>query len=1309
MNKIFRTLLAAMLVATSATAQNFRRGALYEVNGLPTEYKGQVFNIAEISGSWRFIDPFTQRAVRLSGTALAFGEENGSDELQKWKITPQTSKPGSYTIAPANAGSSSLKPITITVSEARSFGSDDNATYRFRSVADPTMVLGDGDDGGNNVKVRAEKLDSLNRGQYWSIKTLQRDRHLVGGAFFNTHFDDGGDNKSIQWLLQWPASPAKPGNALMSIQPVAGQTGCYRIVSAGKKKMFTMAEGMMKCVDIDEQDRNAWFTIEEVAKPKISSPIWEDETVFAINKLPGAATFMPYANEREMLADKAYYATPWTDPQSTRYQSLDGTWQFQFVADLEQHKLARPVSTGAKTIDNAAQYLTHSGSEQTSIDRSLLGFTFPDQIPVPSCWEMQGYDRPIYCNVEYPHSNTPPYIKARPGYNDGGANYAVNPVGIYRRTINVPDEWLTRRTVLHFGGIYSNALVYLDGKFVGYTQGANNVSEFDVTKHLHKGDNELLVVVHRWCDGSYLECQDMFRMSGIFRSVYLYNTPNETLLDHAVRTVIKQDGKAEVYVSFKTNQQALNGRTISLRLFDPKGKQVAALGVTSQELSNPDFAARLEVDNAQLWSAEIPNLYTLHVVQRDAQGREEMAFSTKVGIREVEIKNSLFYVNGQRVLLKGVNRHDTDAETGRTVSVEMMLRDVTLMKQNNINTIRTSHYPNDARMYAMFDHFGLYVCDEADNEDHPNQGISATASWIPAMTDRIERLVTRDRNHPSVVMWSMGNEAGAGSNFKDCYETARRLDPTRPVHYEGTRIDKPYGGSAYSDFFSKMYPSMDWMHQNTSNLSKPMFLCEYAHAMGNAIGNLDHYWKSIEESNACIGGCIWDWVDQAIYEPLELKQGVRRIRTGYDFPGPHQGNFCCNGIVTFDRQPTSKLAEVRGAQQFVKMAMKPGSDKKQAAGYAPAITIQNTYAFRSLKGLDLTFQWLCDGHVVKSSTVALADIQPGEECTLTPKPYAPKQADKEVLLTCRVTEHNASSYAPKGLEVAHAQFTLQERAPLPAIAHEGKPQTPASTALVGNLFTNLHHGPHFAEFDERGMTNLMINEQPLFVEGFAPKFNNHRWIENDRFGGADTKMASTLTLNHREEGTAYIVETHRDGQLCQEDICYTFYEQGVVDMKVTLTPKTDNLRRAGVAMAIDSAFSQVDYYAKGPWENYPDRHSGTLLGRYQASVDQLAEHYVKPQTTGDRQQLREMTLTAADGRKLHISTEGQVAFSLSRYTDADLQAAQHEWQLEKRPYLWLHLDGAQRGLGNASCGPGTMPEYCIPQQPVTFTVRFRME
>ena len=752
-----------------------------------------------------------------------------------------------------------------------------------------------------------------------------------------------------------------------------------------------------------------------------SRTYWEDETRFEENKEVGHATYLPYASEAEMTADAEYYRMPWVDNHSSRYLLLNGDWSFYFVPEPSQ----RPLNFYKEDFD-------------------VSGW---ETIPVPSNWEMQGYDRPIYANVEYPHANTPPYIDARKGFNDDGKNYGINPVGSYVRFFDLPKGWESRRTFIHFGGIYSAALVYLNGKYVGYTQGANNVNvaEFDLTPYLRAGRNRLAVQVFRWSDGSYLECQDMFRMSGIFRDVCLYSTPKVSVRDHYITS--RLDAQAgykagELSVALKLdNRDWLSGKKdIALRLLAPDGSLVAekelTVSFTEKDCEVEAKALFSSLKDLQLWTAETPNLYTLHVIQREG-GKDEMAFSTKYGFRDIEVRGPLVYINGQRVFFKGTNRHDTHPLYGRAVPVESMLRDVLLMKQNNINTIRTSHYPNAAKMYAMFDYFGLYTMDEADLEDHANQSISDMPSWIPSFVDRIDRMVLRDRNHPSVIFWSLGNEAGGGSNFQACYDAARRLD-SRPIHYEGTRDGKEFGGNRFSDLYSKMYPGMKWMDKYVNSFDKPMFICEYAHAMGNAIGNLKEYWQSIESSSSTIGGAIWDWVDQAIYEPHEIKKGIYRLHTGYDFPGPHQGNFCSNGIIPATRDESPKLKEVKAVYQYVHFGFLGMDVKKDEA----SVLLKNTYDFLPLDGFYLRWQAVKDGVALAADSMMLDRVMPDDSLAVTLKLNTLKlrqaqKAGEEVMLNLQVCKKEAAPWAPAGHVVAQQQYTLLERGPLPELSTKG--------------------------------------------------------------------------------------------------------------------------------------------------------------------------------------------------------------------------------------------------------------------------------
>lgn len=1176
-----------LLGIASLSAQNFERGKLYHVtapNGgyltqtaegeltvlpLDAANSGQYWTITQLSGAWRIINPFTDKAVRVAETGLGLGENNGSDEAQLWKLEALGAD---FALVPANF------PTKVATQNKKG-----------------TLVL-------------------INK------------KGAKGNAFAIAETKGEGLDK-------------------------------------GLLRKFRQASAI---------------------GPEHKGNKWEDETIFAENKEPGIATYLPYATEAEMLADAAYYKTPWTVPQgNSRLLSLNGMWKFNFVKEPTQ----RPMTFFEAGFD-ASKW---------------------DDIEVPSNWEMKGYDYPIYNNVEYPHANTPPYIIARPGFNDGGKNYGTNPVGSYLRKFTLPEGWEKQRTFIHFGGIYSAAFVWLNGKYVGYTQGANNVAEFDLTKYLQTGENTLAVQVFRWSDGSYLECQDMFRMSGIYRDVYLYNVPRVSVRDHYITTELSDNynkAKVKVQLSIDDRDGLKQRKTIALKLYSPDGKLAATKKcMVEKGASNVNASFSLDDVKSKLWTAETPHLYTLNVVQIDAAtGSEEMAFSTKVGLREVKIEGSKLLVNGTAVLLKGVNRHDTSPINGRAVTTDEMLRDVVLMKQNNVNTIRTSHYPNNARMYAMFDYYGLYVCDEGDLEDHANQSISDMPSWVPAFVDRITRLVTRDRNHPSVIFWSLGNEAGNGENFKFCYDEAKHLD-SRPVHYEGTRSNGDYGGGRFSDFYSKMYPGIAWMNKYTSGLDKPMFICEYAHAMGNAIGNLKEYWDIIEASNSCVGGCIWDWVDQAIYDPKKLPAKV--LTTGYDYPGPHQGNFCSNGILPATREESAKLKEVKGAYSYVKFNLDDVDlDKKMLV----TLTVKNAYAFRSLKGFNLVANLLVDGSPIKLTTVALSDVGPGKSTQISmvlPKKEIKKakKVGAEMLLNVAVVYADEQTYAPAGYDVAQAQFALNNRATL--ATEKGKAPVVGTTDGAGTrtFFTDRVQ----LQFDEvtAELKSLAFGGKEILGCGLPLRYDNHRWIENDRFTATDPQLKAEGTIAVEQVNGLTVVRTHRDGELCSTDIDYTFLPNGKIDIDATFTPHTDKLRRAGVVCGLNPELKEVDYYAYGPWENYNDRLDGCTVGNYKTTVETMGERYMKPQSMGNRTGLRKVVFSAAGKGALTIETEGEVSFSALPYTDEDLMKTDHTWELIARPYVVLHLDAAHRGVGNASCGydVDTMPKYRVAQDKVTYKLR----
>lgn len=1140
------------------------------------------------------------------------------------------------------------------------------------------------------------KRDAINRAQQWMVSNLSSSFRFIN-PFDNKAVHARADNS-----LGITDNNGSDESQLWTIR----QKGKYmQLFPTNSPELIVAYDGNGQLALVDRaghENSPATFFLIQVSKMPMpeeelgnaivrrAKTYWEDETRFAEHKEPGHATYLPYATEQEMLADTSYYHTPWVASRSSRFASLNGDWAFHLVSEPSQRPL-----------------------DFYKDDYDVSGW---ETIPVPSNWEMHGYDRPIYANVEYPHANIPPYIDARKGFNDGGQNYGINPVGSYVRFFELPQGWDSRRTFIHFGGIYSAAFVYLNGHYVGYTQGANNVAEFDLTGYLRPGKNRLAVQVFRWSDGSYLECQDMFRMSGIFRDVYLYSTPLTGIRDHYITSGLDaSDGyrSGSLSVALKLdNRDGLSGtKQVAVRLFAPDGAKIA-----EKEIAVPYAATDRETEadvsfalsDLQLWTAETPSLYTLHVVQSE-NGREEMAFSTKYGFRDIAIRGSLVYINGQRVFFKGVNRHDTHPVYGRAVPVESMRQDVLLMKQNNINTIRTSHYPNDEKMYAMFDYYGLYTMDEADLENHANQSISDMPSWIPAFVDRIDRMVLRDRNHPSIIFWSLGNEAGGGRNFQACYDAAKRLD-SRPVHYEGTRDGKEFGGNRFSDLYSKMYPGMKWMDTYVNSFDKPMFICEYAHAMGNAIGNLKEYWNSIEGSSSVIGGAIWDWVDQAIYEPREMKEGIFRLHTGYDFPGPHQGNFCSNGIVPATRDESPKLKEVKAVYQYVHFAFLG----MNLADNEVTVRLKNTYDFLALDNFYLKWAAVEDGRVLAADSMKLKAVLPDDslDVDLTLKDVDLRRAQKdgrEVMLNLWVCKQTSGTWAKAGHVVAQQQYRLLERAALPVLSAKAGRRQKFTVREEGDSLV-IWNGNIRAAFNTVNgrMIALVMKGKNILEPNQGLVYDNHRWIENDRFSEVGNGLDDRGTCLVSKDGGKVIVNTVRNGSLCESRITYTFMPDGVMDVEAVFLPKTADLRRCGLVCGLDSSLSTVDYYAYGPWENYNDRKDGCMVGRYHTSVDEMVEKYVKPQSMGNREGLRELTLRDASGKGICIRTEGNVSFSALRYTDEDLMNAKHMWELVPRPYIVLHLDAALRGVGNASCGRDvdTLPVYRVPQQQLSYKLRF---
>ena len=1014
-----------------------------------------------------------------------------------------------------------------------------------------------------------------------------------------------------------------------------------------------------------------------------------DQTVYAKYKEEAHATFMPYASMAALKADINYHK-PWLTPENnTEYQSLNGTWKFKF-------------NSGTSGTPGSHNYYSDT------LDDS--GW---DDIKVPLSWEMAGYGKPVYTNVGYPFSSSAP--NANTGYTAYGVQ-DHNATGFYRRTMNIPEDWGDKRIFLHFDGAYSAIVVWVNGKFVGYSQGSNTDAEFDLTGFVTTGDNQLSVCVYRWCDGSFLEGQDMWHLSGIHRDVYLVATPKTFVSDHVITfsasNTAATAGSMSVALTMDNRDGGSAAKTVDVTLLD-NDDSVIASGSTTFSMSSATTTTQTVtlsgLSGLKAWSCEEPNLYTVLISQKDASGNEEMAFSTRYGFRNITQSGNTVLINGQRVYFKGVNTQDTDPLTGRAIRLETMLRDVELMKQANINTVRTSHYPRQPKMYAMFDAYGLYCMDEADVECHyAGTKISSNSYWQNAMNDRAERMVKRDRNHPSVIFWSLGNECGAGSNFSGMYNKVKILD-SRLIHNEQNQ--------SYSDLGSNMYPTISSLNSNKSGYnSKPYFICEYEHAMGNSLGGLQEYWDIIESSTGIIGACIWDFVDQSIYNPTKIAAGTLKDNngfnyyvSGYDYNSTggvgvgFQGNFLNNGLITADRQWSAELAEVKNVYKNVTFSSLSGK----------TLTIKNKNNFTNLNKYALQWFVLKDGRSVESGVVTMPSIAAGSTGTVSIPYTTTTTTDAEYILHLQLCLTEDEMWAYKGYPVAEGEFTLTSWPSLPTVSTSSGSISVSGTTVSGMT----PEGKAWSiSFNSGKMSSWTYGGQSLMYA--APDFNSYRDIDNDRslsatcVNSSNTSVTSALSVNDNK-ATMTMRGTATN---CSYTIAYTFYPDATVDMVVTFSP-TGVTRRIGLGMQFPSGFEQVEYYGRGPWSNYVDRKTGSWLGRYTTTVDAFMEEFPHPQTFGDHQDLRELTLTNSSANvRLNLKTSGQVAFSLGHFDetrwygsgDTMWSDGLHWYDMTKQSQIYAHFDYYQRGLGNNSCGGDqALSQYqCPTSGSYTYTLRF---
>jgi beta-galactosidase len=987
---------------------------------------------------------------------------------------------------------------------------------------------------------------------------------------------------------------------------------------------------------------------------------WQNPQLVQQGQEAPRASFQLYAQPADVVADD-YARSPW-------YQSLNGTWKFNYVA--------RPADR--------------------PLDFFQPGFSDASWRPiqVPSNWEVQGFGIPIYTNVTYPFPKNQPYIDA-----------SNNPVGTYRRSFKVPAEWSGREVLLHFGSISGCAFVYVNGQRVGISKAAKSPAEFDITKYLKPGDNQLAVQVMRWHDGSYLEDQDFWRLSGLDRDVYLTSLPQHTIWDffaHADLDPTYKNGQFSAEVTLRQFGNAAAGKgSLTAELLDQAGKTVLrqqqAVGEGAQEIKLSGT-----VKNVRPWSAEQPTLYTCRLTLADAQGKVLATTGTKIGFRKVEIKNAQLLVNGQPVEVHGVNRHELEPTTGRVVTDAGMRRDLELMKQHNINAIRSCHYPDDERWLRLCDELGFYLVDEANIETHgygaelqggfdKSKHPAYLPEWKAAHRDRISRLVERDKNHPAVIIWSLGNECGNGPVFHEAYTWLKQRDPSRPISFEQA------GEDVDTDIVAPMYPGMESMRRyaEATDKKRPYIMCEYSHAMGNSNGNFQEYWDLIRKHPHLQGGFIWDWVDQGLQ--AHTTDGRPFFAYGGDFGGYHlqnDENFCANGLVSADRTPHPGLLEVKKVYQDIRFeAAQPASGR---------VTVLNGFSFNNLS--DYNFQWelLRNGTVAKTGSFVVGPLNPRQrkEVKLA-LPTMKPEAGAEYVLNVFARTKAAAPLMPAGHEVAREQFVLT-----PATAYFAATTAPAGTLEIkrdGDKLT-------FTAGDVRGEFNT---KQGRFIDyrrgeqrlpGSFPEPYFWRSPTDNDFGNGMPERLGVWRGAHaarRVQRVAVGVQSAAGLPITVEylltdigvpyTVAYLVQPDGAVQVTASIDLKDKTLPempRFGMRMEVSRRFDQLRYYGRGPQENYSDRNTAALLGTYQDSVRRtFPGTYIRPQEYGYHTDVRWLTLTDATGRGLRVEAAGQpICFSALPFRTEDLDPGlskkqQHPTDLKPRGQTWLHLDLAQRGVG----------------------------
>ena len=1004
---------------------------------------------------------------------------------------------------------------------------------------------------------------------------------------------------------------------------------------------------------------------------------WENPGVTQWNRLPAHAPLSGWPEENSARDEQP----------SSALRSLNGEWQFSFFSAPEQ------------------------------VPESWIHSDCPDAagMPVPSNWQMQGFDTPIYTNVTYPIAVNPPFVPAE------------NPTGCYSLTFEMDSASLqSGQTRIVFDGVNSAFYLWCNGEWVGYSQDSRLPAEFDLTNVLRVGSNRLAVMVLRWCDGSYLEDQDMWRMSGIFRDVTLLHKPDTRIADYQVVTALNAEfDRATLQLEVKLEGPDYADCEVRFTLW----RDDVRVGNVSGRAGTPvvdergnwqeRVVATLPVAEPALWSAESPELYRLTIALHDAQGKVLETEACDVGFRHVEISNGLLKVNGKPLLIRGVNRHEHHPERGQVMDEATMRRDIELMKQHNFNAVRCSHYPNHPLWYRLCDRYGLYVVDEANIETHgmvPMSRLADDPRWLPAMSERVTRMVQRDRNHPSIIIWSLGNESGHGANHDALYRWIKTTDPTRPVQYEG-------GGAntAATDIVCPMYARVDqdqpfptvpkWSIKKWIGMpdeTRPLILCEYAHAMGNSFGGFAKYWEAFRSYPRLQGGFVWDWVDQALTRHDD--EGRAYWAYGGDFGDkPNDRQFCLNGLVFPDRTPHPALYEAQRAQQFFTFTRISCSPLE--------IEVQSDYLFRTTDNELLRWSVARDGEVLASGEVTLNIAPQGTQRVVLELPEL-KAAPGEVWLNVEVIQPVATAWSPENHLCAWDQWQLP--APLfiaPAVAAGEKPcLTVEDDALV------VTHGEQRWQFSRQsgdltqwwkaGDATLLAPLCDSFTR--APLDNDigvsevtridpNAWVERWKAAGM-YNLTPRLLECEGEQHTRDVTITTVHAWESESKLLFIsrknwrITDQGVLmgDVEVQVANDIPEPARIGLSCQLASVPHTVSWSGLGPYENYPDRKLAARQGRWTLPLAEMHTPYIFPTDNGLRCDTRELLLGAHHLR-------GAFHFAVSRYSQAQLRETSHHHLLKEEAGCWLHLDGFHMGVGgDDSWSPSVSPEFILQQKRVRY-------